>query len=259
MYARRSSRHRYTPRRPPFKKTYQPAKKYYKKYKNQDSSFLTQFSAINSAANPRQTFSKYLWPPQKKLHRLFYASSWTMDSDLTTLIWKKSFCLNSCYEIEPDTNPLKHQPQDFTDIMSKYSEGYVVGTKVTIKLCPKGPDGGIPASFGWCFSQSPTPPAYADYLALQEDTKRQITFVGPSSESANNTLVVKWSAKKWYQKNVVGDNSYCFYLTGNAADLAYLHFYYFTTEGINPGSCMFSINMEFACVFQERVNKISYP
>ncbi len=164
-----------------------------------------------------------------------------------------TYRLNDLYDFEVITGG--HQPMGLDECFTNYRFGYVIGTKVTVKPLITSVGNTNPVVLGYVVSPSVTPPAYDHYTTFVEDQHRRGIQVGVLNNQSKAKLTCKWSAKRFFGKNIVGNTEYANDPSEGPGIHAYLHVIGFWPDnyGLDPAPANLNISAESACVFKEKI------
>lgn len=187
---------------------------------------------------------------------LLYHTNIQLDPDPTQVYKSYTFALNSCYD--PDYTGTGHSPMGFAELAIRYAGLYVVGAKMSLRFITGGTANAYPALYGIVISANATAPNYTSYDAFVEDQHRRGTIIGVIENIERNKRIIKWSAKKWFGKNVVGNTEYENNQGSGPGIKCFAHIYAFTVPGntTNPPPIIVDVKLEQCIVGKEPVADI---
>lgn len=163
--------------------------------------------------------------PYCQLLKLRYTDQFLLDPPSAGVCSDHVFRINSIYD--PDFTGVGHQPRYFDqyfgneDGSGMYKHFVVLGAKVTARM--SNSDTARPVNVGMRISDSSTAIINpSDYMEAANARTKQLGVV--SSGSSTKTIVMKWSAKKWFGKpNVTTERDLQGSNVDNPNEVAYLH------------------------------------
>lgn len=191
--------------------------------------------------------------PANKLVRLRYASEFKLDATSAATafhVWR----LNSCYD--PNLTGIGIQPTGFDEWMNVYNHCTVLGAKLIVRCL--GPDGSAnvtPSMWGIVIDSSST--------AVNSTTTAQEVMMLPGNAIAlggavnmgaqyKNVLSKKWSAKKFFGRNVRGAADYRHDASSNPNEGAYATVFTTNIDNTEPGELHFFLTIDYIALFSEK-------
>lgn len=192
------------------------------------------------------------WPKYSAKRNLCYNDQFTFDVSTTAPVKTQTYRLNDIYDFDAATGG--HQPLGFDEIFAEYQFAYVVGTKVIVKCSSAATSNINPTKIGWMISPDATPPAYDNYTTFVEDQHRRGRQIGILNNIDRQKWVIKWSAKKYFGKNIVGNTEYSNSVDSGPGIHAYLHLFAWLPplQTTDPAPVIMDVLADFCVVFKQR-------
>lgn len=166
------------------------------------------------------------------------------------------FSANSIFD--PDRTGIGHQPLGHDEWANFYDHYVVIGSRITVRFMPNG-DTALTNSSLCSITLEDDATASTTIPSLIERTGAVIGYMGTADGKGSVTLRKGFSAKKFFNKADVRDNSQLGGKLGvsNPAEEAYFHINVSAVDGVtNPAAVECAVLIEYICVLSERKNLV---
>lgn len=186
--------------------------------------------------------------------KLRYVEEITMNPG-AGLIANYVFSANGLYD--PNVTGTGHQPRAFDQLMTFFDHYVVLGAKITVTPVKLDTANTVPGYFGILVSDDGITVAGHTLLDIMEtrlNKSNRTKLVGFNYDMAktSRSISAKFSARKFFHKNVKGDDIFRGSASSNPSEQAYFEIYHSSVNGNDPDPCTFFVQIEYIALFTER-------
>lgn len=140
--------------------------------------------------------------PPSRVVSFCYTDSYLVSSSTPTIPGAHRFALNSIFD--PDSTGIGHQPLGHDEMAQLYRKYKVLGTKITARFM-WDTSAGQAHRVGIYFDDDTSLPT-SQFQISEKNHNRDSKILLPNNQSMQ-TIVAKWSGKKWFKDNWVTDGT----------------------------------------------------
>lgn len=178
--------------------------------------------------------------PNRMIVKMRYSDQNTLDAT-STVASTYTYALNGLYD--PDISGSGHQPMGFDQFASLYQNYKILGAKVTIEACGAPTTTTSEQYMGLQFHEN-AGYAPSNIVQIIERGREVHQVLGSQTNRIHKTM--KWSAKKWYGKNIYSGYTTAGTITANPSELAYVSVFVTRAEnGENPDPITYVITIDY--------------
>jgi len=208
---------------------------------------LSRVPLTRSVAIPRNFVSTGKGFPKKLMFTHTYSetvlNSTGAAGALATYNWK----LNGMWDT--NTTGGGHQPMYFDQVSALYNHYVVVGTKATVRISPYVANN-VPALIG-CFVNDNTTNNGISSITEQNTVKYVQT---PFNDNLTHTFVLKWSAKKYFGRNVIDDPELQGTPSSDPTEISYITVFSDSSQSAATSQWQVGITIEFIVIWKELID-----
>lgn len=165
------------------------------------------------------------------------------------------FSCNSLYD--PNVTGIGHQPRAFDQLMTFFDHYVVLGSKIIVTPMKADTANTVPGYFGILVSDDGATVAshtLQDIMETRLNKSSRTKMAGFNYDMARpaRSVSAKFSARRFFHKNVKGDDIFRGSASSSPAEQAYFEIYHSSVSGNDPDPCVFLVQIEYIALFTER-------
>lgn len=159
----------------------------------------------------------------------------------------QQFACNGLYD--PDLTNAGHQPLYFDQLTPIYDHYCVIGSKIKCKLIPNSATAGVSFCATLFVNDDGTVTPTALSGIIEQDTGKSVITGGVSPNEVN--LTSKWSARKYFGKNVLSNTDLQGTSTTNPNELSYYSLIIQAVDLASTVTCACIFEIEYIAIWKE--------
>lgn len=183
--------------------------------------------------------------PKRLTCTLKYTGTHTLTSTAGSVAVQRYSC-NGLFD--PDITNAGHQPLYFDNLMAIYNHYTVIGSKITVRLCPASATTG-PGLFAM-FQNDDTSSSAISVGQVSEQTLSSVVKLLPVGQSDSVTTGLTWSAKKTFGGSVLGNDNLQGTVGANPTEQSYYELRY-SDAGAGNSAILVIAEVQYTAVFDE--------